>query len=59
MTQRADHLRQAIEAHTPWARAIFAEERLWLACYCGWNANRDGAGTWNEHFHAVLAEAAA
>lgn len=35
--------------HTPWARAIFAEQRAWLACYCGWNAMGDATGTWNEH----------
>ena len=48
--------------HTPWARAIFAEQRLWLACYCGWNAMGDAQGTWNDHgdfLDAAWAEAEA
>ena len=38
-----------VERHTPWARAIFVEQRLWLACYCGFNVNGDATETWNDH----------
>jgi len=50
MTQRAAQWRQTFVTHTPWARANFTEEKLWMACYCGWNANRDAEGSWNDHF---------
>jgi hypothetical protein len=39
-----------VETHTPWVRSEFDKASLWLACYCGWNAERNGEGTWNEHF---------
>ena len=42
-------MKGTLERHTPWARAIFVEQRLWLACYCGFNVNGDATETWNDH----------
>jgi hypothetical protein len=46
-------LDRLVEKHTPWARCEFIEERLWLACYCGWNADNTEEGGWNAHFLAA------
>ena len=48
---------RVLEIHTPWARVIFERHALWMACYCGWNADRNEEGGWNEHFLRALAEA--
>lgn len=46
----------ALADHTPWARAVFAEQRLWMACYCGWNAMGGDEGTYNDHVLAIIRE---